>query len=102
MVVIEQEKTDDRNVNLSNATAGNDASDGFETSSEADLDSDDDEGGASIREELQHREKPQQPPKRIKGEQGQDVPQRSISSEDALINEDELRQVPFQNLGFRY
>ncbi|KAI5385077.1 hypothetical protein KIW84_071899 [Lathyrus oleraceus] len=43
MVVIEQEKTDDRNVNLSNANVDNDASDSFETASEADLDSDGDE-----------------------------------------------------------
>ncbi|CAK8541552.1 unnamed protein product [Lathyrus sativus] len=89
MVVIEQEKTDDRNANLSNATAGNDASDGFETASEADLDSDGDDDRASSREELQHRE---QPPKQTEGEQEQDAPQGSISSEDTLINEHELRQ----------
>ncbi|XP_058759820.1 uncharacterized protein LOC131633125 [Vicia villosa] len=92
MVLIEQEKTDDPNANPSNATAGNDASDGFETASEADLDSDGDDGGASSREELQHSDQPQQTPKRTEGEQEQDVHQQSISSEEALINEDELRQ----------
>ncbi|CAI8612603.1 unnamed protein product [Vicia faba] len=89
MVVIEQENTDDRNANLSNATASNDVSDGFETASEADLDSDGDDDRASSREELHHCD---QPPKPTEGEQEQDVPQRSVSSEEALINEDELRQ----------
>lgn len=101
MVLIEQDNTDDQNANPSNATAGNDASDGFETASEADLDSDGDDDRASSREELQHSDQPQNPPTRTEGEQEQEVPQQSISSEEALINEDELRQVRFQNLGSR-
>jgi hypothetical protein len=97
MVVIEHEKPDDRNPNQSNATAaGTDASDGFETASEADLDSDVDESEARSREEeKKHRQQPQQQRKETEGEHVQDVDQKSISSEDALINEEELRQVRF-------
>jgi len=100
MVVIEQENTDDRNANPSNATAavGNDASDGFETASEADLDSDGDDGGDISREEPKNRDQP----KEQEGEQEQHVAQESVSSENALINEEELKQVRFSNLGFRY
>jgi len=100
MVVIEQENTDDRNANPSNATAavGNDASDGFETASEADLDSDGDDGGDISREEPKNRDQP----KEQEGEQEQYVAQESVSSENALINEEELKQVRFSNLGFRY
>jgi len=99
MVVIEQENTDDRNAIPSNATAaGNDASDGFETASEADLDSDADDGGDISREEPKNLDQP----KEQEGEQEQDVAQRSGSSENALINEEELKQVRFPNLGFRY
>ncbi|PNY05862.1 tetratricopeptide repeat protein 1-like [Trifolium pratense] len=84
MVVIEHEKPDDQNSNQSNATAAvNDASDGFETASEADLDSDGEESEANGREEEQkHREQPQQKRKETEGEHGQ----------DALINEEELKQ----------
>ncbi|GAU21821.1 hypothetical protein TSUD_176670 [Trifolium subterraneum] len=94
MVVIENEKPDDQNANQSNATAaGTEASDGFETASEADLDSDGDDSEPISREEEQkHREQPQQQRKETEGEHQQDVNQRSISSEDALINEEELKQ----------
>ncbi|AES79205.2 putative acetyltransferase A, auxiliary subunit [Medicago truncatula] len=89
MVVIEQENTDDRSAIPSNATAaGNDDSDGFETASEADLDSDCDDGGDISREEQKNHEQP----KEQEGEQEQDVAQRSVSSENALINEEELKQ----------
>jgi hypothetical protein len=97
MVVIEHEKPDDRNPNQSNSTAaGTDAFDGFETASEADLDSDVDESETRSREEeQQHRQQSQQQRKETEVEHVQDVDQRNISSEDALINEEELRQVWF-------
>ncbi|WVZ08299.1 hypothetical protein V8G54_021645 [Vigna mungo] len=59
MVVIEQEESEHRNASRSNAAgAANDASDGFETASEADLASDDDggDGGADRQQEQNHPE----------------------------------------------
>jgi hypothetical protein len=97
MVLIEQEESDDRNVtNPSNAGAenGNEASDGFETASDADLASDGEDGGTSSREGQDHPELHQQ---QKQTEEQQGAPLRSDSSEDASIIEEQLKQVPFQN-----
>ncbi|KAK7338880.1 hypothetical protein VNO77_19514 [Canavalia gladiata] len=97
MVLIEQEECEDRHANPSNAGAGNDASDGFETASEADLGSDGDadgdgnEGGASSREQPVHSEKHQQQ-QQTEQEQEQDVPGSTDSSEFTSINNEELKQ----------
>ncbi|KAL2336694.1 hypothetical protein Fmac_011140 [Flemingia macrophylla] len=93
MVVIEQEETEHRNANPSNAGAGNDASDGFETASDTDLGSDGDgeDGGAGSREEKTHPEKHDQQQTEQEPEH-HDVPRSTESSENALINEEESRQ----------
>lgn len=102
--MIEHEESDDRDANPSISCTGNEASDGFETASDADLDSDGEDGGASSRKEQQRREQQhnlqQKQLNQTEQEQEQDVPERSISSEDASVDEEELRQVRFRNLGF--
>ncbi|XP_061370366.1 uncharacterized protein LOC133313067 [Gastrolobium bilobum] len=90
MVVIEHEESEDRNAKPSNAGAGNEASDGFETASDADLGSDGEEGGASSRKEQEHGEQHQH--QQTEQEQEQGVALRSDSSEDASVNEEEMRQ----------
>ncbi|KAK7292997.1 hypothetical protein RJT34_15857 [Clitoria ternatea] len=88
MVLIEQQDTEDRNVNLSNA----DVSDGFETASDTDLvsegDGDGNDGVASSREEPEHPGKNQQR-QQTGQEHEHDVPPSTDSSENALINEEE-------------
>ncbi|XP_027334894.1 tetratricopeptide repeat protein 1 [Abrus precatorius] len=92
MVLIEQQECEDPNPKPSNAAdATNDASDGFETASDADLDNDAEGGGASIREEQHHPSECQHQPQ-AEQEQEQGVPGSSESSENALINEEELKQ----------
>ena len=94
VVVIEQQETEDRNANPSNA-AGNDASDGFETASDTDLGSDtggDDVGASSHDQQLeqpQQQHQQQQP----KPEHSEPEPEQSVSpsnsfSGDPLINEE--------------
>ncbi|TKY66078.1 Tetratricopeptide repeat protein 1 [Spatholobus suberectus] len=90
MVVIEQEESKHRNANASIAGASNDASDGFETASDADLDSDGDDGGACSREAQNHPGKPHQ--QQTEQEPEHDGPRSTESSENALINEEESRQ----------
>lgn len=103
MVVIGQQENEDRNTNPSKAGAANDVSDGFETASDTDLGSDGDgnDGRPIIREEPEHQEhQHQQKQTEQEQEQEQGDPQKSISSEDASIDEEELKQVRFRNLGF--
>ncbi|KAK2424536.1 TPR repeat-containing thioredoxin TTL1 [Trifolium repens] len=91
MVVIDHHETDDRNAILSNAATTNDASDGFETASDTDLDSDVDanDGGAIKQEEQDNRQQQHQQ----SDQQNEQVdPQRIISSDDASINDEELIQ----------
>lgn len=106
MVVIEQEESEHRNASRSNAAgAANDASDGFETASEADLASDDDggDGGPDRQQEQNH---PEEHHRQQQTEQlpEHDVPQSPAESsenaliteespENSLINEEESRQV---------
>jgi len=91
MVVIKQEESEHRNASPSNAAgAVNDASDGFETASEADLDSDDDsgDGGADRHEEKNHPEKQHQQ-QQTEQQPEHDVSQSTAeSSENALITEE--------------
>ncbi|XP_014498274.1 tetratricopeptide repeat protein 1 isoform X1 [Vigna radiata var. radiata] len=105
MVVIEQEESEHRNASRSNAAgAANDASDGFETASEADLASDDDggDGGPDRQQEQNH---PEEHHRQQQTEQlpEHDVPQSPAESsenaliteespENSLINEEESRQ----------
>ncbi|KAK7373692.1 hypothetical protein VNO80_07108 [Phaseolus coccineus] len=105
MVVIEQEESEHRNASPSNAAgAANDASDGFETASEADLGSDDDngDGGADREEEKNHPEKHHQQ-QQTEHQPEHDVSQSTTessentliteeSSDNALIKEEESRQ----------
>ncbi|XP_004487317.1 uncharacterized protein [Cicer arietinum] len=85
MVVIGQQEIEDRNANPSNAGTNNDASDGFETASDTDLGSDGDgNDGGTIKEEKQ--EHPQQ-------QQEKSDPGRIISSDEASIDDEELKQV---------
>ncbi|TKY71559.1 Tetratricopeptide repeat protein 1 [Spatholobus suberectus] len=92
MVGTEQEESEHRNANPSNAGSGNGASDGFETASDADLSSegDDDDGGADSREAQNHPEKHHQ--QETEQEPEHDVPRSTDFSENALINEEESRQ----------
>lgn len=94
MVVIQQEESDHRNANPSNAGAGHDASDGFETASDTDLGSDGDgeDGGAGSREEQNHVEKHQHQQQQTEQAPEHDVLQSTESSENSLINEEESRQ----------
>jgi predicted nucleic acid-binding Zn-ribbon protein len=92
MVVIDHHETDDRNAILSNAATTNDASDGFETASDTDLDSDVDanDGGAIKQEEQDNLQQQHQ----LSDQQNEQVdPHRIISSDDASINDEELIQV---------
>ncbi|MED6218161.1 hypothetical protein PIB30_024343 [Stylosanthes scabra] len=102
VVVIEQQETEDRNANLSNAASGYDASDGFETASDTDLrsDTEGDDGVGSSREEEDHpdqqHEQPQQQHQQQQLKTEQPEPEQSVSpsngsSGDPLINE-ELEQ----------
>lgn len=97
MVVIEHQKTDDRNPNPSNAGTSNDASDGFETASDTDLGSDvDTNDGRSIKHEEREHLQPQNQHTEQEQEKEQGDHQRVISSDyasNALINEEELNQV---------
>ncbi|QCE11626.1 G protein-coupled receptor [Vigna unguiculata] len=91
MVVIEQEESEQRNASPSNAAgAANDASDGFETASEADLASDDDggDGGADRQQEQKHPEEHQRQ-QQTEQQPEHNVPQSTTeSSENALITEE--------------
>ncbi|XP_015965062.1 uncharacterized protein LOC107488799 [Arachis duranensis] len=92
VVVIEQQENEDRNANPSN-TAGNDASDGFETASDTDLGSEtggDDVGASSHDQQLEQQQHQQQQPK---PEHSEPEPEQSVSpsnsfSRDPLINEE--------------
>ncbi|BAT84402.1 hypothetical protein LR48_Vigan03g133900 [Vigna angularis] len=105
MVVIEQEESEHRNASRSNAAgAANDASDGFETASEADLASDDDGGdGGADREQEQNHPEEHHRQQQTEQQPERDVPQSTAESsenaliteespENALINEEESRQ----------
>ncbi|GAU30984.1 hypothetical protein TSUD_104980, partial [Trifolium subterraneum] len=88
MVVIDHHETDDRNAILSNA-----ASDGFETASDTDLDSDvDANDGSAIKQEEQDNHQQQSDQQQEQGD-----PQRIISSDDASINNEELIQGKYEN-----
>ncbi|KEH39086.1 heat shock protein 70 (HSP70)-interacting protein, putative [Medicago truncatula] len=92
MVVIE-----DRNEIPSTAASTNDVSDGFETASDTDLGSDvdaNDGGGAIKHEEEDHRDQQshQQTEQENEKEQEQRDSQRIISSDDASIDDEELKQ----------
>jgi len=92
MVVIEHQETEDRNA----VPSTNDVSDGFETASDTDLDSDvdaNDGGGAIKHEEGDHRDQQQHQQTEQEKEQEQSDSQRIISSDDASIDEEELKQV---------
>lgn len=90
MVVIEQEESEHRNANPSN-----DASDGFETASDTDLAGEGDDSGAGIPEE-QNRTEQSHTEKQTEQEPEHDAPRSSESSENnALISEEESRQVRF-------
>lgn len=110
MVLIEHEESKQRNANPSNAA--NDDSDGFETASDTDLASDGDDGGAGSPEEQNHIEQSHteqnhteqshtekhQQQQQTEQEPEHDDPQSTESSENnALINEEESRQVWFRN-----
>ncbi|KAI5412877.1 uncharacterized protein LOC127086855 [Lathyrus oleraceus] len=93
MVVVEHQETEDRNPKPSNAGTSNDASEGFETASDTDLGSDVDanDGGAIKHKEREHLQQQNQHTEQEQ-EQEQGDPQRMISSDDASINEEELKQ----------
>lgn len=99
MVVVEHQETEDRNPKPSNAGTSNDASEGFETASDTDLGSDVDanDGGAIKHKEREHL---QQQNQHTEQEQEQGDPQRIISSDDASINEEELKQVAKSRVSF--
>ncbi|CAK8536459.1 unnamed protein product [Lathyrus sativus] len=87
MVVIDHQETEDLNPDPSNADTSNDASEGFETASDTDLGSDvDANDGSTIKQE--EREHLQQKNQHTEQDQEQGDPQRIISSDDALINEE--------------
>ncbi|KAL1321396.1 hypothetical protein HN51_066190 [Arachis hypogaea] len=95
LVVIEQQETEDRNANPSNAVAGNDASDGFETASDTDLGSDNggDDVGASSYDQRQQQHQQQQLKTELSELEPEPEPEQSVSpsnsySGDLLINEE--------------
>lgn len=93
MVLIEHEESKQRNANPSNAA--NDDSDGFETASDTDLAGEGDDSGAGIPEE-QNRTEQSHTEKQTEQEPEHDAPRSSESSENnALISEEESRQVRF-------